>query len=99
MRILILHSAYLSGPASGENRGAEDEARLLREAGHEIRVPSLSYEGSPRTDLEAYAAGVPVIANNVGAFPKLVHEGLWSARPAACPCRTRTRDCAATGGR
>jgi glycosyltransferase involved in cell wall biosynthesis len=34
LRVLILHSRYLSGPASGENRVAEEEARLLREAGH-----------------------------------------------------------------
>ena len=38
MRVLILHSRYLSGPVSGENRVAEDEARLLREAGHEVHV-------------------------------------------------------------
>ena len=38
MRVLILHSRYLSGPASGENRVVEDEARLLREAGHHVRV-------------------------------------------------------------
>jgi glycosyltransferase involved in cell wall biosynthesis len=36
MRVLILHSRYLSGPASGENRVAEEEARLLREAGDEV---------------------------------------------------------------
>ena len=38
MRVLILHSRYLSGPASGENRVVEDESRLLREAGHHVRV-------------------------------------------------------------
>ncbi|MGH2596514.1 MAG: glycosyltransferase [Actinomycetota bacterium] len=38
MRILILHSTYLSGPVSGENRVVEDESRLLREAGHEVGV-------------------------------------------------------------
>jgi glycosyltransferase involved in cell wall biosynthesis len=36
MRILILHSRYLSGPVSGENRVVEEEARLLREAGHQV---------------------------------------------------------------
>lgn len=36
MRILILHSRYLSGSTSGENRVVEDETRLLREAGHEV---------------------------------------------------------------
>jgi hypothetical protein len=38
MRILILHSRYLSGSTSGENRVVEDEARLLREAGHDVLV-------------------------------------------------------------
>ncbi len=38
MRILILHSTYLSGPVSGENRVVADESRLLREAGHEVGV-------------------------------------------------------------
>jgi glycosyltransferase involved in cell wall biosynthesis len=38
MRILILHSRYLSGPVSGENRVVEEEARLLREAGHQVRM-------------------------------------------------------------
>jgi glycosyltransferase involved in cell wall biosynthesis len=36
MRILILHSRYLSGWASGENSVVRDEERLLREAGHEV---------------------------------------------------------------
>ncbi|MBI3649236.1 MAG: glycosyltransferase [Actinobacteria bacterium] len=46
MRILILHSRYLSGSASGENRVVEDEAQLLRSAGHEVEVLSPSPEVS-----------------------------------------------------
>lgn len=38
MRILIVHSRYLSGAASGENRVVEDEARLLKQAGHDVWV-------------------------------------------------------------
>lgn len=38
MRILILHSRYLSGAASGENRVVEDEAKLLSDAGHQVKV-------------------------------------------------------------
>jgi glycosyltransferase involved in cell wall biosynthesis len=38
VRILILHSRYLSGQTSGENRVVEDEARLLATAGHEVRT-------------------------------------------------------------
>jgi len=33
LRVLVVHSRYLSGPSSGENRVVEDEARLLQEAG------------------------------------------------------------------
>jgi glycosyltransferase involved in cell wall biosynthesis len=48
MRILILHSTYLSGPVSGENRVVADESRLLREGGHDVRVwaPSPDVSGS-----------------------------------------------------
>ncbi len=38
MRVLILHSRYLSGAASGENRVVEDETALLRQAGHDVVV-------------------------------------------------------------
>jgi glycosyltransferase involved in cell wall biosynthesis len=38
MRILVLHSRYLSWIASGENRVVEDEKRLLEEAGHDVVV-------------------------------------------------------------
>jgi glycosyltransferase involved in cell wall biosynthesis len=38
VRVLILHSRYLSGDASGENRVVEDEARLLEKAGHNVHV-------------------------------------------------------------
>jgi glycosyltransferase involved in cell wall biosynthesis len=36
MRILLLHSRYLSGSASGENRVVEEEAALLRLGGHDV---------------------------------------------------------------
>jgi glycosyltransferase involved in cell wall biosynthesis len=38
-------------------------------------VPSLSYEGAPRVVLEAYAAGVPVLASRIGALPELIEDG------------------------
>jgi len=38
LRILVIHSTYRSGPASGENRVVEDEARLLSEGGHQVDV-------------------------------------------------------------
>jgi glycosyltransferase involved in cell wall biosynthesis len=47
MRVLVLHSRYLSGAASGENQVVADEARLLRDAGHEVYVyaPTTSAAG------------------------------------------------------
>lgn len=47
---------------------------LLRGA-RALCVPSLSYEGCPRGILEAYAAGVPVIAHRVGAIPEFLDDG------------------------
>lgn len=44
MRVLIIHSRYLSGPASGENAVVRDEARLLTQAGHRVEV----WEPTPR---------------------------------------------------
>jgi glycosyltransferase involved in cell wall biosynthesis len=38
VRVLVLHSRYLSGPTSGENRVVEDEVALLREGGVEVDV-------------------------------------------------------------
>jgi glycosyltransferase involved in cell wall biosynthesis len=36
MRVALLHSRYLSGDLSGENRVVADEAALLRAGGHEV---------------------------------------------------------------
>lgn len=38
MKVLIAHSWYSTGPASGENRVVQDEAQLLRQAGHDVKV-------------------------------------------------------------
>lgn len=56
MRVLVLHSRYLSGPASGENRVVDDEARLLREAGHEVHVWDPQVEASGPLELAVAAA-------------------------------------------
>lgn len=56
MRVLILHSRYLSGPASGENRVVEEEATLLRTGGHEVVTftPAFAREkGGVRAGLNA----------------------------------------------
>src|SRR5688572_33306219 len=55
----MLHSRYRSGPASGENRVVEDEARLLTDAGHgvDLFAPEL---GQP-SGLTMVRAGLGVI--------------------------------------
>ena len=51
MQVLILHSGYLSGPASGENQVVADEARLLRNAGHRVWVHAPTTSTSGPVDL------------------------------------------------
>jgi glycosyltransferase involved in cell wall biosynthesis len=51
VRVLVLHSRYLSGDVSGENRVVEDEVRVLRDAGHEVRVFSSEPTTKRRADL------------------------------------------------
>jgi len=55
--------------------GADEVTRLLENALVAV-VPSVSLENSPLGVLEAMAAGVPVIASNVGGVPELVRDGV-----------------------
>ena len=79
MRILILHSRYLSGWASGENSVVRDEERLLTEAGHDVVswTPSPGPEISPeRLGLKAMWSSAAV--KQVGRLierhrPQIVH--------------------------
>jgi glycosyltransferase involved in cell wall biosynthesis len=59
MKVLILHSRYRSGPASGENRVVEDEARLLSEGGHHVDLFA-PQPGQP-AGLRLVSAGAGVI--------------------------------------
>jgi glycosyltransferase involved in cell wall biosynthesis len=65
VRILVLHSRYASGHLSGENRVVADEARLLEEAGHDIRVWAPSGEGLGGA--RALRAGVQAVWSRVPA--------------------------------
>ena len=40
-----------------------------------LLLPSRCYEGSPRAIVEALAAGVPVIASDIGGLPEHVEDG------------------------
>lgn len=64
-------------PPSVEYRGnlRPDELPPLLGRARAVLLPSISYEGAPRVVLEAYAAGVPVVASRIGALPELVEDG------------------------
>jgi glycosyltransferase involved in cell wall biosynthesis len=67
-----------AAPDTVEFRGAVPPGEV---AGYLARaralvLPSICYEGAPRTVVEAYAAGVPVIANRHGALPSVVADGV-----------------------
>src|SRR5437899_11439474 len=66
VRVLILHSRYLTGAASGENRVVEDEARLLRQGGHAVTVWDPSPDGAAGAAL-ARTAGRAVWSARAGA--------------------------------
>jgi glycosyltransferase involved in cell wall biosynthesis len=53
VRILVAHSKYLSGDASGENRVVDDEVGLLADGRHEVTLwtPSPPADSSPATRL------------------------------------------------
>lgn len=64
--------------ASGvEVQGSVSPATVFARLAHARAViaPSLSFEGAPRIILEAFAAGVPVVASRVGSLPELVEHG------------------------
>jgi glycosyltransferase involved in cell wall biosynthesis len=67
-----------AAPDTVEFRGAvppQDVGGFLSQA-RALVLPSICYEGAPRTVVEAYAAGVPVVANRHGALPSVVSEGV-----------------------
>jgi glycosyltransferase involved in cell wall biosynthesis len=53
-----------------------DEIPDLLASARALVFPTLAYEGAPRAILEAFAAGVPVLAHAVGAVPELVEDGV-----------------------
>jgi glycosyltransferase involved in cell wall biosynthesis len=66
-----------AAPPNVEFRGAVDPGEVpgLLRAARALVLPSICYEGAPRTVVEAYAAGVPVIGSRLGAIADVVDEG------------------------
>ncbi|MGE5452597.1 MAG: glycosyltransferase [Acidobacteriota bacterium] len=66
--------AQLGADALGFLPVAEILARMKRAA--YLVVPSLWYENFPRTLVEAFSVGLPVIASRLGALAELVEDGV-----------------------
>jgi glycosyltransferase involved in cell wall biosynthesis len=96
MRVLVLHSRYLSGTSSGENRVVEDEVELLRAAGHEVRLWAPSPEdagGASRPRLAARSVWSRSAARRVARLaeelrPDVVH--VHNLYPMLSPAVLRT---------
>lgn len=74
------------GPLEALARGAFGERylgyrpldRILQhmQTARYLVVPSICYENSPRTIVEAFSCGLPVIASRLGSLPNIVHDGV-----------------------
>jgi glycosyltransferase involved in cell wall biosynthesis len=56
-------------------RRSPEEVRDLMQRAEFLVFPSEWYEGMPRTIIEAFAVGTPVIASNIGAGASMVSDG------------------------
>jgi glycosyltransferase involved in cell wall biosynthesis len=63
------------GPRHAGFQPAEAVPGFLARVAYMV-VPSVWYEGFPRTIVEAYAAGVPVIASRLGSLAEVVDDGV-----------------------
>ncbi len=73
------------GPDAGALEGLANVVRLGSQPGDVVRaemgramalvVPSIWYENFPRTIVEAFACGLPVIASRIGALADIVTDG------------------------
>lgn len=73
------YSALLEQMAAGDPRirlrGTYERLSLALKELDVVVVPSLWYENSPNSILEAFAHNTPVITSNLGGMAELVHEG------------------------
>ena len=65
-------------PEGVEFRGtvSPEEVTILLKGARALLFPTRCNEGGPRSVIEAYAAGVPVIATGLGALPEMVEHGI-----------------------
>lgn len=57
-----------------------EQVDAVLERARALLVPSFTYETSSRATLEAYAAGVPVLASDIGALAEMVVDGVSGLR-------------------
>jgi glycosyltransferase involved in cell wall biosynthesis len=71
-------SHLLDGLSGATRLGSVSADIVLREMNSAIALvlPSLWYENFPRTLVEAFASGLPVIASRIGALAELVTDGV-----------------------
>jgi glycosyltransferase involved in cell wall biosynthesis len=82
-RLLIVGDGPEAGLIRGtsiqgiEFRGAVPftEVPPLLSRARALVVPSICYEGAPRAIIEAYSAGVPVLASDMGGLSEMVSDG------------------------
>lgn len=70
-------SRYLEGSPNVRLLGAlgSDGVRAEMERAQALVMPSIWYENFPRTLVEAFACGLPVIASRLGAMAELIRDG------------------------
>ena len=71
----VAAAAASSGRVVPAGRLDPGAVRARMAAAAALVFPSRWYEGQPLTILEAYAAGLPVIAASIGSLPELVRDG------------------------
>ena len=72
----VAASAASNGRVVATGRLDRDEVRDRMLAAPALVFPSRWYEGQPMTIVEAFAAGLPVIAASIGSLPELVEDGV-----------------------
>lgn len=73
----MVKDASKAEPSKVQWCGQLDQSEVLRLVGDATCLiqPSLWYEGFPRTILESFAKGTPVIASKLGSMEEIVEEG------------------------
>ncbi|MEQ8787166.1 MAG: glycosyltransferase family 4 protein [Pirellulaceae bacterium] len=57
----------------------DDEVRRLMQDAALLVLPSVNYEGFPKTIVEAFSVGTPVVASRLGAMQEIVEDGRTGA--------------------